>query len=59
MNDDNENFISKFYNKININNNNVLENIGNDFKHKKSLNFNIILLLFNNVSLYFFNYFIL
>ena len=46
MNDDKENFIGKLYNKININNNNVLENLGNEFKHNKSinksLNFNLI-----------------
>ena len=38
----NENFISKLYNKINISNNKVIESLGNEFKHNKSLNFNHI-----------------
>ena len=37
-----DNFISKLYNKININNNQIMENLGNQFKHNKSLNFNNI-----------------
>ena len=37
-----DNFISKLYNKININNNQIIDNIGNEFKHNKSLNFNYI-----------------
>ena len=40
--DNNDNFISKLYNKININNSNVLESLRNEFKHNKSLNFNHI-----------------
>ena len=35
-------FIAKLYNKININNNRVIESLGDEFKHNKSLNFNYI-----------------
>ena len=42
MYDNSENFIDKLYNKININNNKVLEDLRNEFKHNKSLNFNHI-----------------
>ena len=40
--ENNENFIPKLYNKINISNNNIIESLGNEFKHNKSLNFNYI-----------------
>ena len=40
--ENNDNFISKLYNKINISNSNVLESLRNEFKHNKSLNFNHI-----------------
>ena len=38
--ENNEIFISKLYNKININNKRVLEKLRNEFKYNKSLNFN-------------------
>ena len=37
--ENNEIFISKLYNKININNKSVLEKLRNEFKYNKSLNF--------------------
>ena len=37
--ENNEIVISKLYNKININNKRTLENLGNEFKYNKSLNF--------------------
>ena len=40
--ENNDIFISKLYNKININNNRVIESLGDEFKHNKSLNFNYI-----------------
>ena len=40
--DNNQIFVSKLYNKININNNKVIENFGNEFKDNKSLNFNYV-----------------
>ena len=42
FNENKDNFISKLYNKININNNRVIESLGDEFKHNKSLNFNYI-----------------